>query len=119
VSSTSAMEALLRHRHGCSNPICREVIRSPRRSGRPWWLLVAGKRLPSSRSRILGGSAWRTPAKGDREILGLDCKKTLCSRVVSVKSVALSINRRFPRTSLVKAAFYLVPVIINEISGSF
>jgi hypothetical protein len=105
------MEALLRHRHGCSNPICREVIRSPRRSGGPWWLLVAGKRLPSSRSRILGGSAWRTPAKGDRGILGLDCKKTLCSRVVSVKNVALSIDRRFPRTSLEKAAFYLVPVI--------
>jgi hypothetical protein len=47
-SSTSTMEALLRHRHGCSNPLCREVIRSPRRSEGPWWLLVAGKKLLSS-----------------------------------------------------------------------
>jgi hypothetical protein len=35
MSSTSSMEALLRHCHGCSNPICREVICSPRRSGGP------------------------------------------------------------------------------------
>jgi hypothetical protein len=118
-SSTSTMEALLRHRHGCLNPLCREVIRSPRRSGGPWWLLVAGKRLLSSRSRILGGSAWRTPAKGDGGVLGLDCKITLCSRVVFVKSVALSIDRRFPRTSLEKAAFNSVPVTDQwKISGS-
>jgi hypothetical protein len=111
-SSTSTMEALLRHRHGCSNPICREVIRSPRQSGGPWWLLVAGKRLPSSWSRIHGGSASRTPAKGDGGILGLDCKITLCSGVVFVKNVALSLDRRLPRASLEKAAFNSVPVTV-------
>jgi hypothetical protein len=119
-SSTSTKEALLRHRHGCSNPICREVIRSPRRSGGPWWLLVAGKRLPSSRSRILGGCAWRTPAKGGRGVLGLDCNKSLCSRVVFVKNVALSLDRRSPRANLEKAAFNSVPVTdLWKISGSF
>jgi hypothetical protein len=119
-ASTSMLEALIRHRHGCSNSICCEVMRSPQRSGGPWWLLVAGKRLPSSWSRILGGSASRTPAKGDGGILGLDCKNTSCSRVVFVKNVALSIDRRFSRASLEKAAFNFVPVAVQwKISGSF
>jgi hypothetical protein len=120
MSSTSTMEALLRNRHGCSNPICREVIRSPRRSGRPWWLLVTGKRLPSRWSRILDSSTSRTPAKGDGGVLGLDCKNTLCSRVVFVKKLALSIDRRFHRASLEKAAFNSVHVTVQwKISGSF
>jgi hypothetical protein len=110
MSSTFMMEALIRHRHGCSNPLRREVIRSPRRSGGPWWLLVVGRGLPSKRSLLLGGSAWRTPAKGDGGVLGLDCKFTFCSRMLSVKSAALSLDRNFPRTRIEKAAFNSVPV---------
>jgi hypothetical protein len=103
-ASTSMSEALIRHRHGCSSPCRREVMRSPRRSGGPWWLLVVGRGLPSSRPLLLGGFAWRTPAKGDRDAQGLDCKLSYSSRVVFVKSKAFSIDRRFPRARLEKRA---------------
>jgi hypothetical protein len=112
-SSTSMMEALIRHRHGCSNPLRREVIRSPRRSGGLWWLLVAGRGLPSKWSLLLGASAWRTPAKGDGGVLGLDCLLIFCSRVFYVKSVALSVDRILPWTRLEKAAFNSVPVTVE------
>jgi hypothetical protein len=96
-SSTSISEALIWHRHGCSSPHRREVIPSSRRSGGSWWLLVVGRGLPSSRPLLLGGIAWRMPAKGDNDTQGLDCKLSFSSRVVFVKSKAFSTDRRFPR----------------------
>jgi hypothetical protein len=121
LSSTSSSEALIQHRHGCPNPNRREVMRSPRRSGGPWWPLVIGRGPLGSSPLFLGGIAWRTPTKGDGEAPGLDCKLSFSSRVVSVKSKAFFVDRRFPRASLEKRLhliMYLSPFNGNN-SGSF
>jgi hypothetical protein len=72
-TSTSSEEAQIRSSSGCSRPSIRDVIRSPRIEGGPLLQIVAGKGLSSSRLRILGGIAWRTPARGDGDTRGLDC----------------------------------------------
>jgi hypothetical protein len=107
--STSTSEACSRHRYGCSNSLQDEVIRSPPWMKGPWQLSVARRRLLSSWSLLLGGNASRTPAKGVRATEGPDCFPLFCSRVVSIKSWALSLDRRFPRAYLEKALLNFVP----------
>jgi hypothetical protein len=75
--------------------------------------IIAGKELPSSRLRFLGGIAWRTPASGGGDTRGLDCFIFFGSRVVCVKRKALSVDRRFPRTRIERAFLnlYLSPFL--------
>jgi hypothetical protein len=80
-----------------------------------------GRGLPSSWPLILGGFIWRTPAKGDGEAQGLDCKLSYSSRVIFVKNKTFSIDRRFPKAILEKRPhlmMYLSPFNEN-ISRSF
>jgi hypothetical protein len=118
--STSREEALIRSSGGCSRPPIREVISSPRVEGGPLLLIVAGKELPSSRLRFLGGFAWRTPANVDGDAQGLGCKNFISSRVVFIKSEALFSDRRSPWTELEKANLNYVPVTASmKSTGSF
>jgi hypothetical protein len=64
ICSTSMLEALARHYHGCSNSPQIEVIRSPIRREGPRWMSVVGRGLPSSWPLLLGSDALRTPANG-------------------------------------------------------
>jgi hypothetical protein len=75
--------------------------------------IIAGKELPSSRLRFIGGIAWRTPAGGDGDARGLDCFIFFGSRVVCVKRKALSVDRRSPRTRIERAFLnlYLSPFL--------
>jgi hypothetical protein len=96
-SSTSNAEAWNRSGHGSSKSPHHEVIRSPWCVGGPWLRCVAGRGLPSYWSLLLGGHASRTPARGGWGVLGPNCISSFCSRVLFVKSLALSADRRFPR----------------------
>jgi hypothetical protein len=105
ISSTSMMEAFSRHCRGCSNSLRGEVIRSPHRREGPRWMSVVGRGLPSSWSLLLGGDASRTPAKGGDDAQGPVCFLSLCSRVFSVKEMALSVGWAFPRAPLLQCCF--------------
>jgi hypothetical protein len=67
---TSGEEALCRPGCGCSEPLERKVIRSPRTRGGLQLLVVAGKELPSKRLWFLGGFALRTPTNGGGDAHG-------------------------------------------------
>jgi hypothetical protein len=113
-NSTSMRETLLRSGHRCSRPIHHEVMRSPWRFGGPWLRFVAGRGL-------LGGDTSRTLASGGRGTRGLLCKLFSGSRVVFVKSSALSLDRTFPRAKFEMAvyAYCTCHVSINGNSGVF
>jgi hypothetical protein len=63
---------------------------------------------------LLGGPTSRTPAKGDREAKGLDRFSIFSSKLVFVKSLAFSLDRRSPRTKLEKATLNYVPITDDE-----
>jgi hypothetical protein len=90
---TSGEEALFRPGCGCSKPLEREVIRSPRTRGGPQLLVVAGKELPSKNLRFLGGFALRNPANGGGDARGLDCFFFFCPRVFCIKRINILIHR--------------------------
>jgi hypothetical protein len=107
---TSGEEALCRPGCGCSKPLEREVIRSPRSRGGPQLLVVAGKELPSKRLWFLGGFALRTPTNGGGDARGLDCIFFFCPRVFCLKGLSLSLDRRSPRARLERTFLQIVPV---------
>jgi hypothetical protein len=105
--STSMKEAWSRSSHGSSRLTHHEVMHSPWRVGGPWLQLVVGRGLPSCSSLLLGGDALRTPARGGGGALRLDCLLSFSSRVLYVKKLALSSDRRLPRTRLHKGCICL------------
>jgi hypothetical protein len=99
-NSTSHEEALSRSSHGSSKPIHHEVMRSPWRLGRPWLRLIIGRGLPSCWPLLLGGDASRTPTRGGGGVQGLDCKLSFSSKVLFVKRLTLSLDKKSPRLEL-------------------
>jgi hypothetical protein len=109
VSATSGEEALLQSRGGCSKLPSGEMMRSPQLGGGPRRKIIAGRGLPSSWSLLLGGDAWRTPARCGGGARGLHCKKIICSMVFFVKRGALSVDRRFPWAGMLRFFLNIVP----------
>jgi hypothetical protein len=81
---------------GCSKLPGHEVMCSTWLGSGPRRQISAGRGLSSSWPLFLGG-AWRTPARCGGGTWELDCFRSICSRVFSVKSRVLSSNSRFPR----------------------
>jgi hypothetical protein len=107
-SSTSDVEAISQSGHGSSKPALREVMCSPWKASRPWLGLVVGRGLLSCWPSFLGGDASRMPANGGRGAQGLDCLLSFSSRVLVIKRSALSLDRRFPRTTMQRLHLYPV-----------
>jgi hypothetical protein len=113
VISTSASEALHSSRGGSTTP-CHQVV-CPRWLGDGLRLRnFVGREPLSTLFLFLGGNAWRTPASGGGGTQGLDCLESLCSKVFSVKSKALSSNTRFLRESVARAFVKNIPA--NEMN---